>query len=75
MLYGLVKGNINIVIVSINGNYKLFFIVTVYYWVIEIKYHITWTFCLGKCTSGAKLVWKYEDIIEYKFIYVMNKYV
>ena len=62
--------------VSINWNcklfvfelLKLFFIVTVYYWVIEIKYHITRTFCLGKCTSAATLVWKYEDIRQYKFI-------
>ena len=76
MLHGLVKGNINIVILSINGNYKLFalellklfFVVTVYYRLIEIKYHITGTSCLGKCTSTAKLVWKYEDITQYKFI-------
>ena len=33
---------------------EFFIIGTVYHWVMEIKYHIIWIFCLDKGTSAAK---------------------
>ena len=66
MLYGLVEGNIGIVIVFyivLKHNWKLQVIWvdfmelvvfgTVYYWGVRIKDHIIWILCLGKSLSAT----------------------